>query len=700
LRSSTVVPSTTDAAGVLWITEGDTITATYLDADDGLGGVNVPVTRDLIVDCTAPLVIGTTVLDLNHRDATVEVTADEPVRSVVHYGTVCGAPTDSVSNFGLNTVHELNLRNLQDDTTYHYTIEVTDEAGNSSTDNNGGACYTFITPEIPDFFTEQFASGNDTDFLRLEFVPNGAPDFYQGCSSPITAFPTDPAGGAALSLTDDSFATVTLTPGNAVSLYGVPYSTFYVGSNGYITFNGGSSDYTESLAEHFGQPRISGVYDDLNPADTGTVSWLELPDRVVVTWEGVTEYSSGNTNDFQIEMFYSGVIAINYLTVDADDGLAGLSEGDGLSPDFFDTDLSVMASCGVSCFDGILNQDEVRIDCGGTCAPCECLSDPECDDDLFCTGANVCDGFGHCAVGSAPCPGESCHEGGNSCVECLSDVECDDGLYCNGTETCSGNTCQPGLDMCPYGICDEGTDSCITCDNDGTCEPGEDCANCPNDCISGSRPVCGNGICEVADGEDCLNCEADCNGLQTGGPTLRYCCGDGIVGQGAVTCADARCNAGGNTCAVDLVLAYCCGDATCNDIEAVGNCPADCTVTVPGEAGSAGTLLVTAFDKVTGTLSVTYGSTCAATDYTLEYGELTMANLAAYDWTGQECFLGDVGNHDWSTAGLPDALFFVVVGNNGIDEGSYGTDGRGVERPEDAVDGVCPMPQNLQYTCE
>ena len=141
-----------------------------------------------------------TVLDLNHRDATVEVTADEPVRSVVHYGTVCGAPTDSVSIFNLNTVHQLNLRNLQDSTTYFYTLEVTDEAGNSSADNNGGACYTFTTPEIPDFFTEQFSFGNDTDFLRLEFVPNGAPDFYQGCSSSLTAFPTDPAGGTALSL--------------------------------------------------------------------------------------------------------------------------------------------------------------------------------------------------------------------------------------------------------------------------------------------------------------------------------------------------------------------------------------------------------------------------------------------------------------------------------------------------------------------
>ena len=121
-----------------------------------------------------------------------------------------------------------------------------------------------------------------------------------------------------------------------------------------------------------------------------------------MTFEGVTEYNAGNSKDFQIEMFFSGAIAINYLTIDVDDGLAGLSEGNGLSPDFLDTDLSVMASCGVSCFDGILNQDEVRIDCGGVCAPCECLSDGECDDALFCTGVDICNDRGQCAARLPP----------------------------------------------------------------------------------------------------------------------------------------------------------------------------------------------------------------------------------------------------------------------------------------------------------
>ena len=55
--------------------------------------------------------------------------------------------------------------------------------------------------------------------------------------------------------------------GAQVSLYGQTYSTFYVGSNGYITFTAGDTDYTESLSDHFGEPRISALFDDLNPVD-------------------------------------------------------------------------------------------------------------------------------------------------------------------------------------------------------------------------------------------------------------------------------------------------------------------------------------------------------------------------------------------------------------------------------------------------
>ena len=131
-----------------------------------------------------------------------------------------------------------------------------------------------------------------------------------------------------------------------MSLYGVNYTTFYVGTNGYITFTSGDSTTGESLASHFNQPRISALFDDLNPGAGGSVSWKKLADRVVVTWLNVYEYQTTNPNTFQIELFFDGRITISYLAVTVTDGLAGLSRGGGVSPDYFASDLSGMGSCG------------------------------------------------------------------------------------------------------------------------------------------------------------------------------------------------------------------------------------------------------------------------------------------------------------------------------------------------------------------
>ncbi len=456
------------------------------------------------------------------------------------------------------------------------------------------------------------------------------------------------------------------------------------------------------MTEHFELPRISAMFDDFNPSSQGTVSWKQLADRAVVTWEGVPEYNTSNINDFQIEMLFNGVILINHVDLASTDGIVGLSAGNLLSPDFFESDHSGTLACGgAACFDGLLGAGEELIDCGGPCPPCQCTSDPACDDGLFCDGLESCSAYGTCQENTAPCAGQVCKEVNDVCVDCLTDSHCDDGSFCNGVEQClPDNTCQAGPIPCPWTTCDDASDSCVVCDNDGVCEPGEDCFNCPSDCISGSYPVCGNNICEVADGETCVSCPEDCNGVQSGNPSSRYCCGDGIAGEGPVTCADARCTGNGNTCAVNQVLAYCCGDTNCEDIESLGNCPADCTITVPGEAAPNGTLVVTGHDPATGTVSISFGVPCAATGHTLQYAELTRANLQTYAWGGQECGVGTAGTYDWITTGMPGAMFFVLVANNGIEEGSYGHSSYGFERGDDATSIDCPMVQNLQYVCD
>ncbi len=340
---ATIGFSTTDAVGVIHVTAGDSLTVTYIDADDGDGGVNVVVTDDAVVDCTPPVISNVQVGAVNPRDAALSFDTDESSFGSVSYGLSCGALTESSSG-GLATSHSFGLTGLVDDTTYFFTLAATDEASNSASDDNGGSCYSFTTPEVPDFFSEQFTTGIDIQNSTITFTPNASVDFYDVCIEPIVALPTDPAGGTSVSLTDDGNSP--FTPTQPVMLYGTAHATVYINANGNLTFDASDGDYTETFAEHFGEPRVAAVWDDLDPGDGGTVSYKSLADRAIVTYDAVPERSTSNSNTFQIEMFYDGRITISYLQIDVGDCITGLSGGTGLDPDFLETDLSGVGSCG------------------------------------------------------------------------------------------------------------------------------------------------------------------------------------------------------------------------------------------------------------------------------------------------------------------------------------------------------------------
>ena len=345
--NGTIDISETDAPGVLQVAEGDSIRVTYLDADDGNGGTNIPVIASATVDCSAPLLVATSTPIIEARDVVIDVTVNEDAGVTVRYGTSCGALTNMVSSPQLTTDHSIAIGGLSDDVTYYYTVEMTDIAGNTSVDNNGGSCYSFTTLSVPDFMTEQFSTGSDLVGSMVTFTPDGGPeDFYRSCAEDLGgSLPTDPTGGTTLFLSDDSSTSVSVGNGNSVSLYGTTWTSFFVGSNGYITFGAGDSDYTEDLSDHFRLPRISMWFDDLNPSSGGTISYKRLADRVAVTFQGVPEFSSTGSNTFQAEMFYDGTIRLSWLSMTSLDGIVGLSDGSGLSPDFLASDLSSTAGC-------------------------------------------------------------------------------------------------------------------------------------------------------------------------------------------------------------------------------------------------------------------------------------------------------------------------------------------------------------------
>ena len=343
--AGSIAISETDAAGTLLVAHGDTVTVTYIDADDGQGGTNVVVTGVATIDCIAPAISNVRAEDVTPRSAIVAFDANEPVRGTVYYGTACGELTETVTGNGFNTAATVVLSSLQDDVAYYFAVEAEDEAGNVVYDDNGGNCYTFTTPEVPDYFTEQFTSDNDLDYATLLFSPVGGYEYYRGCADLLTSLPIDPSGGTTISLSDDDAELVSLSDNAEVNLYGTAYSSFYIGSNGYLTFGQSDTEYDETTSDHFSVPRVAALFDDLNPSSGGSVSWKQLSDRAVVTYENVPEYNTSNSNTFQIELFFDGRIRISYLAIAAEDGIAGLSAGEGLPDGFYETDLTAMSGC-------------------------------------------------------------------------------------------------------------------------------------------------------------------------------------------------------------------------------------------------------------------------------------------------------------------------------------------------------------------
>ena len=334
--------------------EGDTLTVTYIDANDGQGGSDVVVTDDANIDCTTPIIGSVVVSDVMTHDATVDVTTNENTVIRVYYGESCDALDSEANSNEMGTSHAVQLSNLDDNTLYRFEVHAIDGAGNTVVDDNNGSCYSFMTEDVPNFFTEQ-DSGFDLDGTAVTFTPYTNVDQYRACAEPITSLPSDPNAGQVVSLSDDDSESQNTS--KPVLLYGESYSTLHICSNGRVTFNSGSADYTESISEHFALAGISMLWDDLNPSNGGTIRFAEYNDRSVVTFNNVPEYSNTGSNTFQCELFYDGVIRLSWLGIDSNDNIVGLSAGSGTPQDFEEDDLSGSDDCGDPVVQGDVNGD-------------------------------------------------------------------------------------------------------------------------------------------------------------------------------------------------------------------------------------------------------------------------------------------------------------------------------------------------------
>ena len=152
------------------------------------------------------------------------------------------------------------------------------------------AVNAFNTQDREHYLTE-IMDGNDFDlsYVTLTLTPDGRNDFYAPCIQSAAVYPV-PIGGVAYSLDDDAFTAVALN--RAVSFYGTPYQTLYVGSNGYLTFGSGDSMPVITAEPHFMLPRITAMGTDLA---AGTIWVEETADHVAVTYPNAQSNSGGST---------------------------------------------------------------------------------------------------------------------------------------------------------------------------------------------------------------------------------------------------------------------------------------------------------------------------------------------------------------------------------------------------------------------
>jgi hypothetical protein len=157
----------------------------------------------------------------------------------------------------------------------------------------------------------------------------------------------------------------------------------------------------------------------------------------------------------------------------------------------------------------------------------------------------------------------------------------------------------------------------------------------------------------------------------------------------------------GSATTVDITVEWADGTDT-----VLNGLPVDQIVTVsptvagaPGEASAhadPADQMRAAYDGATGRIDVIYTPSCEATNHTIYYGDL--ADVRTYGYSGAACARGTSGTTSFDP-GLTHA-FFLIVGNTGSVEGSYGLDSQDGERPEDTGTAGCDLPRNLSGTCD
>ena len=130
--------------GILQLSDGEVITATYSDISDGAGNPAI-IEAAATADCKGPQISNIRV-DASISRPIITFQTDEPSVGSVQCALACGGPyTIEQSDSSLTTSHTIQLAKLEPETEYFFIAGAADALGNQTWDTNLGQCHTFTT---------------------------------------------------------------------------------------------------------------------------------------------------------------------------------------------------------------------------------------------------------------------------------------------------------------------------------------------------------------------------------------------------------------------------------------------------------------------------------------------------------------------------------------------------------------------------
>jgi subtilisin family serine protease len=282
---------------------------------------------------------------------------------------VTGEPDPAVSG----TAETMQVNGLVASSTYYFSIRAKDEYGNLGDFSNSPAGTTLAPPTIavaPSSLSASLSTGGSEtqtltvtntgvgvlDFtiptpsyiipaksgrapvkqyeyvelgkgeadLRAGINGSGGPDAfgYNWTDSDSPGGPAfnwiDIAGlGTSVTLTDDSNQGP-FNLGFDFPFYGVDYTTFRIGSNGFVSFLSSATSNANSALPSAGAPLATAAlfWDDLLPTG-GTCHYYYDGTRMIVQYTNWDNYNTGGPYSMQMHLYPNGTIEYHYLTMTA-----------------------------------------------------------------------------------------------------------------------------------------------------------------------------------------------------------------------------------------------------------------------------------------------------------------------------------------------------------------------------------------------